>query len=170
MYTKLSDITFWFWLIAISGCLGASEISSGPEDTPNSYYHFNEEVEMSSEEDRAKRFLMLRWIARIWSLPAVFIAVNELLFPDGYSIIEETWLAIATVVLMVLSAIGLLVAWWNERVGGWVSISLLVVFFITYWLDAAEVFPGWSMMLIFVALPAVLFLVFDYFNQKYYLV
>lgn len=125
---------------------------------------------MSLDENQAKRFLILRWVARIWSLPAVFIAVNELLFPDGYSIIEETWLAIATVVLMVLSAIGLLVAWWNERVGGWVSISLLVVFFITYWLDAAEFFPGWSVMLIFVALPAILFLVFDYFNQKYYLV
>jgi len=122
---------------------------------------------MSSAKNQAKRYLFLKWVARIMSLPAVFFAVNELLFPDGFSIIEETWLAVATVVLMIFSSIGLLVAWWNERIGGWVSISLLVLFFIAYWFDAAEVFPGWSVMLIFVALPAVLFLVFDYLNQKY---
>jgi len=125
---------------------------------------------MSSEDTRVKKFLILRWIARLWSLPAVFIAVNELLFPDGFSVIEKTWLAVAVGVLMALSSIGLLVAWWNERVGGWLSISLLVVFFIAYWFDAAELFPGWSIMLILIALPAVLFLVFDHYNQKYYLV
>jgi len=124
---------------------------------------------MFSLENRDKWIRVLRWVARIWSLPAIFFAVSELLFSSADTGVEEGWFTWATVVLLFLSVIGLLVAWWNERIGGWASISTLIVFFFFYWIDAAEFFPGWVLLLTMVAIPAVLFLLYDYLQQKYFL-
>lgn len=120
---------------------------------------------MSVMESQTKRFIFIRWVARVWSIPAIFFAVNELFFPDAHQGVETNWFTWATVIVMFLSVVGLLIAWWYERLGGWASIGLLVVFLIFYWVDTAEFFPGWSWLLGFVALPAGLFLLSDFLNQ-----
>ncbi len=121
---------------------------------------------MSSVEYRASWVPALKWVARIWSLPAIFFAVSEILFSSNTRSVAEGWFTWATVIMMFLSVVGLLVAWWNERFGGWASIGTLVVFFIFYYVDAAEFFRGWVLLLSFVAIPAVIFLIFDYFQQR----
>lgn len=119
---------------------------------------------MAVMENQDRKFLVLRWVARIWSIPAIFFAVNEILFPSSENVVEEGWFTWATVMLMFLSVVGLLVAWWKERIGGWASLGILVLFFVFYWVDASEFFPGWIWLVGFVALPAVLFLIYDYLN------
>jgi len=125
---------------------------------------------MSSLGNRDTRIRILRWVARIWSLPAIFFAVSELIFSSSDPGIEEGWLAWATVVILFLSVIGLLIAWWRERFGGWMSIGALLLFFILYWMDTARLFPGWGLLIAFVAVPAILYLVFDYYHYKYFVI
>jgi hypothetical protein len=125
---------------------------------------------MSSSNNRDKWVLLLRWVARIWSLPAIFFAVSEILFPATDNTAQESWFTLATVVLMFVSVVGLLIAWWKEILGGWLTLTTLALFFVFYWIDAAEMFPGWVLLLSFVVLPAVLFLLFDYLNKKYYVI
>lgn len=130
-------------------------------------YEQNKEVDMSSSNTRDNWLLVLRWVARIFSLPAIFFAVSELIFPATENGVQENWFTWATVVLMFLSVAGLLIAWWKEVYGGWVALSMLALFFVFYWIDSAELFPGWSLLLAFVVLPAMLFLLFDFLNQKF---
>jgi hypothetical protein len=150
--------------------LGYWNTSSVSEDSRDARPLSFKEVDMSVLQNEEKRILVLRWVARIWSLPAIFFAVSEVLFSQKDSGVEDGWLTWATVVMLFLSVVSLLIAWWNERFGGWASIISLLVFFIIYWIDAAEFFQGWLLLFAFVALPAILFLVFDYFNQKYFVV
>ncbi|MEJ2510743.1 MAG: hypothetical protein P8Y72_04000 [Anaerolineales bacterium] len=121
---------------------------------------------MSVSEVQENKFSVLRWVARIWSIPAIFFAVNEILFPSTENGVQEGWFTWATVILMFLSIVGLLVAWWRDLLGGLASIGLLFLFFVFYWFDAGEFFPGWIWLVGFVALPAGLFVLYDYLENK----
>lgn len=120
---------------------------------------------MSVMENQNKMVSALRWVARIWSIPAIFFAVSEILFPSSENGVSEGWFTWATVILMFLSVVGLVIAWWKELIGGWASIGTLVLFLVFYWVDASEFFPGWMLLIGFVALPAVLFLIYGYLSK-----
>lgn len=121
---------------------------------------------MSTMENRTNWLSVLRWVARVWSLPAIFFAISEFLFPGNENGIQEGFFTWLTVIVLFLSVIGLLIAWWKESLGGWVSLAALAVFFILYAIDAGEFFPGWGYVLPFIVAPAVLFLVYGYYQQK----
>lgn len=121
---------------------------------------------MSVSEGQDNKFSVLRWVARIWSIPIIGLIVNEILFPSDKYFVNDGWLAWATRILLFLSVFGLLIAWWNELMGGLASIGLLILFFLFYWFDKGEFAPGWMMYLGLIALPAALFILYDYVARK----
>ena len=104
---------------------------------------------------------VLRWLARVWSIPAIMFAGAHIISPDngnGAQVNWYEWLAVGT---MFLSVLALIVAWWKEKIGGWAAIILLVLSLIIYTIYAQEIFPwqGLLTLVIGVVVPAILFLV-----------
>lgn len=121
---------------------------------------------MTEQAENNKILLVLRWLARIWSLPAVLFFAAELLFPSSTEEVKEeliTYIALGTLVLAVIS---LVLAWFKEKLGGWISLSSLVVFFIVYWIARGEFFPFYWLILFGIGLPAGLFLLNSYLSTN----
>ena len=113
---------------------------------------------MDSQNNSQVWTKVVRWAARVWSIPAILFAGGNLLFPDsngGVEVFWYEWLAVGT---MFASVFALLLAWWKERIGGWASLGLLVLSVIIYGIYAGEFFPAWWILLIGIAVPAGLFL------------
>jgi hypothetical protein len=74
------------------------------------------------------RFLtVLRWIARVWSLLIVAIILLIALTPDPYAVEPvplADWLLLS---LFAVAAVGLLIAWRWEAMGGTIAIASVVV-------------------------------------------
>ena len=122
---------------------------------------------MSDREKDEKMARIIKWIARVWSLPAILFALAHIVTPDSEQSVEEsvlTWIALG---VMFLSVAGLALAWWKERIGGWTAISAMVVFFILFWIERGEFFPLQIALLLLlgIAVPAGLFL-FSYSYKK----
>jgi len=67
----------------------------------------------------------LRWIARIWSLLVLFIALAVIFTPDPYAIEPVPLKDWGLLYLWDLSILGLLVAWRWERLGVFITIAAL---------------------------------------------
>ena len=111
---------------------------------------------------------VIKWAARIWSIPAILFAGAHLVFPDtepGAEVFWYEWLAVGT---LFASVFALLLGWWKPKVGGWASIGLLVLALIIYTFYRGEFFPieGLIVLIIGVVAPAVLFLVGDRLRQS----
>ena len=101
---------------------------------------------------------ILRWIARIWSLPAIIFILGEVIFPHaGDAPVPFTdWLALG---LQITAVIGLAIAWRYEIIGGTLSILTMLSSFIV--LSIARETILWQAGLIwfgFIIAPAALFL------------
>ena len=108
----------------------------------------------------------VRWLARLWSLPALLFMMAHL-FERGEGDVQENWLTWVCVGTLFLTTFMLLLAWFKERIGGWAALIGLVLVFILYAIDNHEFFPAWHLLLIFIAGPAVLFLVYSYSLVKH---
>ena len=67
----------------------------------------------------------LHWIARIWSLLVLFIALAVIFIPDPYAIEPVPLKDWELLYLWDLSILGLLVAWRWERLGVFITIAAL---------------------------------------------
>ena len=101
---------------------------------------------------------VLRWIARIWSLPAIIFILGEFIFPhggDGHVPFVE-WLSVG---LLVTAVIGLAFAWRWEIFGSTVSLLALLGSFLLLGISRETIF--WEVALLwfgFIAAPAIMFL------------
>lgn len=122
---------------------------------------------MSEREKDLKLAKIFKWTARVWSLPAILFVLAHLIGPDEGQGVQEGWLTMTSVAVLMLSAAGLLVAWWKERIGGWASIAAMVMFFVLYWVDRRAFFPlqGAVLVLVGVAVPAGLFILSHSFKK-----
>ena len=72
----------------------------------------------------------LRWIARVWSVASVslllFFVVGEGIHPTSPAATE--WLVL--LLFPVGVAVGMIVAWWREGLGGAVTVVSLVLFYL----------------------------------------
>ena len=101
---------------------------------------------------------ILRWIARIWSLPAILFLLGEIIFPHGGDepVPFLEWLALG---LLVTAVLGLALAWRWEVLGGSVSIFAITGSFIILSIDRGTLM--WRTGLLwfgFIIAPAALFL------------
>jgi hypothetical protein len=111
---------------------------------------------------------VVRWAARVWSIPAIIFVVGHIVAPDangGGEVFWYEWLAVGT---MFASVLALVLAWWKEKIGGWASLALLVVSMIVYAVYKQELFPLPGLLILFVGIvvPAILFLVSDRFHTQ----
>lgn len=111
-----------------------------------------------NEAEKDKKLLVLRWLARIWSLPAILFMAAELLLPKSEEGVKEELITYIVVGTLFLAAFSLLLAWFKEKLGGWISLGSLVVFFILYWITRGEFFPYFWLILLSIGIPAGLFL------------
>jgi hypothetical protein len=109
-----------------------------------------------------KKQVVLQWLARVLSLPALLFMAGELLFPHADAAEEENKLLLASVGILFLATFSLAIAWLRERVGGYLAWGSLILFFAVYWIAEGEFFPVYWLILLGIGLPAALFLAHDY--------
>lgn len=104
-----------------------------------------------------KNLNILRWIARVWSLPAILFFAAEILFPHAGDAPVPTidWIMLG---LQITAVIGLALAWRWDLIGGTLSVLtmltsmlLFAIFRQDFPLEAGLIWTG------FIVLPAVLF-------------
>jgi hypothetical protein len=100
----------------------------------------------------------LRWIAKIWSMLSVALLLL-FFFGEGIEMAKVApaeWLGLLFFPVGV--AVGLLIAWWKEGLGGTITLLSLVAFYVIYGLLLRGSFPtGWAFPLF--AAPGLLYLV-----------
>ena len=130
---------------------------------------------MTKADDRRHRVTKwMRWIARVWSLPILGVAL--LMFvgygwdwvttgvADPYAVEEVSFMEILPPILLFLSSLGLGIAWRWERLGGMSSVALVLVALAVLLIDRpiTQDFPRSAMpylLTLVVAIPGILFLV-----------
>ncbi len=104
--------------------------------------------------------VVLRWVARIWTLPAIFFMGAHLIDPGTEPAAEENLLTWITLGLLFVSVFGLALAWWKAQAGAWMALVALVLCLLLYWVNNGEFFPleGFVLFLLGIVVPAGLFL------------
>lgn len=109
----------------------------------------------------------LRWIARIWSIGPILFVAAEIVTPHadpGVAIPGSDWLAVG---LLGASVFALALAWWQEWLGGWLSVALFVLFLAAYWIFRGEFFPWQGLLWLGNVLgPAILFVFYGWQARK----
>lgn len=112
-----------------------------------------------------KEYGLLKWGARIWSLPAIIFMVGELLFPHSEPGIHEKFITYVALGILFVSVFSLALGWFRELAGGWLSLGSLVLFLLIYWISEGRFFPSFWLLLLGIAAPAGLFLLYDYLRK-----
>ena len=118
-------------------------------------------------EKKTKKWIpVVRWVARIWSLGPVIIALVVIVFSRSEEGVTVPWTDWAALGLLGISVIGLALAWRWERLGGWISVAALAVFLIVFLITVERSFPGFVIFLVGIGVPAVLFLISAYAGRS----
>jgi hypothetical protein len=96
-----------------------------------------------------------RWTARVWSVASLALI---LAFIVGEGVNPSSWAEGLGLLLFPLGiSVGMVLAWWNEKLGGAITVTSLAAFYLLHLLTAG-VFPeGWGWLV--VAAPGFLFLI-----------
>ena len=114
-------------------------------------------------EQKTKNWVpVVRWVARIWSLAPVIIALVVIVFSRAEEGVTVPWTDWAALSLLAVSVIGLALAWRWQRLGGWISLGALVLFLIVFLITVERSFPTFVIFLVGIGVPAVLFLISAY--------
>ncbi len=102
--------------------------------------------------------LILRWTARILSVACLLLLLAFAVGEDGIKLSRvalHEWVGLAFFPFGV--AVGMLVGWWNEKLGGLISIVSLAAFYLIYGgMVRGNMAMGWYFVLF--TLPGFLFL------------
>ena len=102
---------------------------------------------------------ILRWVARIWSLPAIIFVLGEVIFPHGGNepVPSIEWLTLG---LMITAVIGLAIAWRWELAGSILSLVTMLgaILLFGFTKEANMLLSAGLVWLGFVIAPAALFL------------
>jgi hypothetical protein len=125
---------------------------------------FLRKIAMPNSADRAGvRTRRVRLVARIWSIVIIgitlVVAVAHMVVPEP---VAEDYPPIENLlpVVMVLSVLGLAIAWRWEAAGGAINVGLFIMDLGLYWIIRGKFFPLRALpMFSVVVIPGVLFLV-----------
>ena len=129
-------------------------------------------VKENGSRDRVTKWI--RWIARIWSLPIIVFALLFLVgtawnlattgVADPHAVEDYPWTEVLPPIGILLSIVGLGIAWRWERLGGTITIvcQLVVVALLLIQTPITQNFPHSAIpyvLSMIVTIPGVLFLV-----------
>lgn len=117
----------------------------------------------------SKFILVIRWIARIWSLLIFTVVLLMFFFPDQNQVNPvplTDWIRLG--IFPGLAVIGLLLAWWWEIWGGILVIfSYLAHLMASYFWLGMVVPPGGNLILASVFLPpGILFIISGFYSRR----
>lgn len=111
---------------------------------------------------------ILRWTARILSVASLLLLLAFATGEDGIKpsrIAVHEWLGLFFFPFGV--AIGMLVGWWNEKLGGLISVASLAAFYLIYGgLVRGNMAMGWYFVLF--TLPGFLFLLSGFMKSGFH--
>ncbi|HVN49074.1 MAG TPA: hypothetical protein VMU30_09690 [Bacteroidota bacterium] len=105
---------------------------------------------------KKKATLILRWFARICSVASIglllLFAVGEKIHPARLTTKEWTEFIFFPIGI----SFGMILSWWKEKIGGYVTMASLVLFYLVHYLITGRFPHGWAFLIF--ALPGLLFL------------
>lgn len=102
---------------------------------------------------------IIRWIARIWSIPVFVFALLRIITPDPYAtepVPASDWFLLS---LWGVAILGLLIAWRWELVGGIITIATMFVRELFWVILKGDWLVNFLIFWFFVVPPAILFMV-----------
>jgi hypothetical protein len=115
---------------------------------------------MSATNAVPRSVKILRWIARIWSIPVFVFVLLRIFTPDPYAsgepIPAEDWFLL---ILWGVAVLGLLVAWRWELVGGIITIAIMFIRELAWLILKGAWLVNFLIVWAFLVPPAILFLV-----------
>ena len=117
-------------------------------------------VDPGSNHHGATNFF--RWTARIWSIISLtlilgFIAGEGIHFTKRYE-------ALGFLFFPVGISVGMVLAWWKERLGGSIMVASLLIFYCLHFAMAGKFPHGWGWLVF--AFPGFLFLAADDLQRR----
>jgi hypothetical protein len=109
---------------------------------------------------------ILRWVARIWSLFALTIALMVVFTPDPYQVRPITPMEVFMLSFWGVAILGLVLAWRWERFGAMVTIITMPVRELVYFLMHRTWIVNFLLIWALVIPPAILYLIVSYLDQK----
>jgi hypothetical protein len=83
---------------------------------------------MSTTTKPERKLKIIRWVARIWTIPVVILALVAVLTPDQNASGDPAhWLSSFFLVMYGIAAMGLVIGWRWELAGGLITIVTLVM-------------------------------------------
>lgn len=101
---------------------------------------------------------VLRWVARIWSIASVGL-LCAFLFGEGLPP-----LTVKAILFPFGVMLGLILAWWFERIGGLVVVACMLLFYLLEYSGDGSFPKGFAFLLI--SAPSVLFICCGYIRAK----
>ena len=117
-----------------------------------------DEGKVLSEKSTRKILLIafVRWIARIWMLGSIGLIlaffIGEGFHPSHIKMNE--WIGLLFFPVGV--CVGMIVAWWDEKVGGKLTVASLLIFYLINFVSTGHFPRGWTFLLF--SVPGFLFL------------
>lgn len=110
--------------------------------------------------------VIVRWIARIWSIPILIFAVARVVAPDPYATEPVPAEDLFLLGLWGVAILGLLVAWRWELVGGIITIATMFFRELVWVLLKGDWIVNFLIIWAAVVPPAILFLVAWWLDKK----
>lgn len=110
--------------------------------------------------------LALRWTARVWSIVSVALILGFIIGEGINPAQANVGLApfiVGFVFFPVGVCVGMILAWWDERAGGIVTVGSLVAFYGIHQMTAGALPAGWAWLAF--AAPGFLFLLASYLSR-----
>lgn len=108
--------------------------------------------------DSTVRVKILRWIARIWSLLALILALVRALSPDPHAVNPITARELFMLSLWLIAILGLVLGWRFERLGALIAIIIMPVREALYVLFYREWTVNFLLIWALVIPPAIMYL------------
>jgi hypothetical protein len=105
----------------------------------------------------------IRWTARLWSI-ATLLILSAFIFGDGEPATPTAveWIGLACFPGGVIA--GLLIAWWRERLGGWITVLSLIGFYVWHFFTSGRLSTGPYFLLL--SAPGFLFLIAAWLQKR----
>ena len=114
---------------------------------------------MEMRRVKPRTLLLIRWIARIWSILVFVFVLLQIFTPDPYAtqpVPLEDWFLLS---LWGIAVLGLLVAWRWELAGGILTIAVMVLRELAWIVLKGAWLVNFLIVWLFLVPPAVLFLI-----------
>lgn len=122
---------------------------------------------MNDKNSRSLKWLILRWAPRVWSVLLAVFALVIIFSPDPYATGEP--IPATDLVLLGLwgaSIVGLLIGWFNERLGAFLAIGAMIIREALFIIVEGRWLANFLLIWLVILPPAVMYLLAWRFKQK----